>query len=96
MTNKLSKITSDAIANVKAFLSTRKMAYHQVFNKESVFTPVVLADLAKFCRANTSTFHENDRMHAVLEGRREVFLRIQQHLNLSEDELWEIYGRGNR
>lgn len=75
----------------KAFLSTRKMAYAQVFNKESVFTPVVLNDLAKFCRANESTFHTDDRLHAIMEGRREVFLRIQKHLNLSDDELWQIY-----
>jgi len=88
------KIITEALARAKAFLSTRKMAYHQVFNRSSVFTPVVLADLAKFCRANETTFHTDDRMHAVLEGRREVFLRIQQHLNLSDDELWDIYGRG--
>lgn len=80
-----------AVESAKAFLTNRKMAYHQVFNKENQFTKVVLNDLAKFCRANKSTFHTDDRMHAVLEGRREVFLRIQQHLNLSEDELWQIY-----
>jgi hypothetical protein len=55
----------------------------------------VLNDLAAFCRANKSTFHEDPRAHAVLEGRREVWLRIQQHLQLDEDALWKIYGNQN-
>ena len=43
----------------------------------------VLADLARFCRANESTFHPDPRVHAVLEGRREVWLRIQKYLRLT-------------
>lgn len=87
-------IKNDMIEKAKSFLRGRKFAYHQVFNPENLYTKEVLADLAKFCRANKSTFHTDDRVHAVLEGRREVFLRIQQHLNLSEDELWDLIGRG--
>lgn len=90
----IKKLTSEALEKAKLFVRGRKHAYQLVFNKESLYTKHVLADLAKFCRANTTTFHSDDRMHAVLEGRREVFLRIQQHLNLSEDELWDLYGRG--
>jgi hypothetical protein len=90
----LKNLTKEAIEKAKVFIKGRKFAYHQVFNKENQYTKVVLEDLSKFCRANTSTFHQDDRMHAVLEGRREVFLRIQQHLNLSDDELWDLYGRG--
>jgi hypothetical protein len=40
-----------------------------------------LLDLAEFCRANESCFHEDPRMHAALEGRREVWLRIQEHIH---------------
>jgi len=29
-----------------------------------------------------------------LDGRREVWLRIQQHLQLSEDALWKLYHKG--
>lgn len=53
--------------------------------------PRALADLASFCRANETCFHEDARKHAVLEGRREVWLRIQQHLNLTGEELMAIY-----
>jgi hypothetical protein len=42
-------------------------------------------------RAQESTFHENERAHAVAEGRREVWLRIQHHLKLTPDQLWELY-----
>lgn len=56
----------------------------------------VLRDLARFCRANKSTFHENERVHALAEGRREVWLRIANHLNMSPDELWRLYsGEGD-
>lgn len=48
-------------------------------------------DLARFCRADQSTFHADARVHAVLEGRREVWLRIQEHLRLSDEELFTLY-----
>jgi hypothetical protein len=51
----------------------------------------VLKDLAKFCRAHESTFHKDPRAHAVMEGRREVWLRIQNQLNLTDEELWALY-----
>src|SRR5512146_1060172 len=43
---------------------------------------MVLADLARFCRANEPCFMKDDRYHALLEGRREVWLRIQNELKL--------------
>ena len=68
------------------------MAYVQTFNPELVANRVVLADLAKFCRADRSTFHADPRVHAALEGRREVWLRIQEHLNLTPEQLAQLYG----
>lgn len=71
------------------FLRFRKRDYQNTFA-----TPAgarVLVDLAKFCRADDSCFHEDPRLHAVLEGRREVWLRIQKHLNLTPDALYGIY-----
>jgi hypothetical protein len=52
----------------------------------------VLRDLAKFCRAHKTTFATDARAHAVAEGRREVWLRIQAHIRLNEDELWRLHG----
>lgn len=51
----------------------------------------VMRDLAKFCRANETTFHSNDRVHCLAEGRREVWLRIANHLRMPPDELWKLY-----
>ncbi|SRR5258706_10585305 len=61
----------------------------------------VLMDLAKFCRATQTcivtpgggdvrTPIDKDRT-LVLEGRREVWLHIQQYLNLTPEELHHIY-----
>lgn len=71
------------------FLRWRKRAYQLAFPNPT--KNEVLKDLAKFCRAKKSCFHENDRLHAIAEGRREVWLRIQDHLNLQPDQLYEIY-----
>lgn len=76
------------------FLTKRRNAYIA-----ALITPagdVVLKDLAKFCRANRTTFTDNDRITALLEGRREVWLRIAHHLNLDEDALWKLYGEGDK
>lgn len=73
-------------------LATRKLAYQRVFLKKGADTDKVLSDLAKFCRASTTTFHADQRLSDVLLGRREVWLRIAQHLQLTEDQLWTLYG----
>lgn len=48
----------------------------------------VLIDLAEFCRASETTFHKDARLHALLEGRREVFLRIVNFLNLTAEQIY--------
>lgn len=78
------------IEQAKDFLSRRRNAYCRTFL--NVHGDEVLKDLAKFCRANESTFHPDARAHAVAEGRREVWLRIQKHLQLSDEQLWMLYG----
>lgn len=67
------------------------IAYNKVFDYKSPFTKEVLKDLAKFCRAHETTYHPDPRIHAVLEGRREVWLRIQEHLNLTIDQIYELH-----
>lgn len=47
----------------------------------------VLADLARFCRADQPCWSEDARHHARLEGRREVWLRIQEQLKLQTEDL---------
>lgn len=86
-------MTPELKERLKGLLLTRSQTYKRVFSG-----PVgerVLRDLAKFCRAHESTVQEDSHLSAVAEGRREVWLRIQQHMNMSQEELWNLtYGRG--
>lgn len=72
------------------FLVNRKRSYQLVFRSPA--GREVLRDLAKFCRANQSTFHADARAAAALDGRREVYLRILQHLKLTPEELYDTFG----
>lgn len=76
----------------KRYLVERQGCYKRVLNPESRDVQEVLKDLAKFCRAHKTTFNPDSRAHAAIEGRREVWLRIQSHLNLSDDQLWNLMG----
>lgn len=75
--------------DAETLLKDRKSAYTLTFGDEP--GQAVLQDLAKFCRANESCFHADQRLHALMEGRREVWLRIQQHLNLTDKELFSLF-----
>ena len=70
-------------------LRLRKRGYQLAFSSQK--ENAVLKDLAQFCRADESCFHADARLHAVAEGRREVYLRIMQHLNKEPDELYALY-----
>ena len=85
---------SQVLERAKQFLTFRKLAYTRVFDLSNRDAQMVLEDLAKFCRAHESTFHADERVAGRLDGRREVWLRIQQHLQLSEDALWKLYHKG--
>lgn len=81
----------EKLSEAKKIFRCRSMAYQRVFDRENVFTKDVLKDLAKFCRANDSTFNKDPRIQANLDGRREVFLRIQNYLNLSQEEIYKLH-----
>lgn len=74
-------------------LRDRQAAYQRAFAGRGTAGDValVMADLARFCRAGHSTFHADARTHALLEGRREVWLRIRDQLDLRLDELIAKY-----
>ena len=77
---------------VKAFVQSRKTAYQQVFEGDgNVASKAVLSDLERFCRHSESCFNADPRIHALLEGRREVVLRIKDFLTLPVEELCRKY-----
>lgn len=66
----------------------RKRAYQRLFEGEDA--QIVLDDLKRFCRANIPTFTEDDpngRVSAFKEGRRDVWLRIDKWMTLTDAEL---------
>ena len=65
-------------------LQDRKRGY------ESISTEALI-DLAMFCRADETCFHSDPRIHAVLEGRREVWIRIKQFLTMEPEQLAAIF-----
>lgn len=77
-------------------LRDRKTAYCQIFSTGDIAVTAVMRDLQQFCRAKTSTFHIDQRAHALLEGRREVWLRIDDYLTLTVDELYAKYAEGEK
>lgn len=86
--------TSKAIQAAREFLFGRQKAYQRTFMLENRDSAAVLDDLAKFCRAHETTFHTDDRIASLMEGRREVWLRIQQHIQLTDEQLWKLYHKG--
>ena len=77
------------IDRIRDFLTTRAQAYKRTFRGAS--GERVLNDLAHFCRAHSSTFNPDPRMEGILQGRREVWLRIAAHMNMTEKELWSHF-----
>jgi len=78
----------------------RGRAYKQTFNADdgTLHRPaqIVLADLRRFCYHNRSTIKVSQAgtvdplAMAVAEGRREVFMRIVEFLNLDEGAIGQL------
>jgi len=69
-------------------LLERQSAYKRTFG--GPLAAHILEDLADFCHFNEAGYHPDRRMTDVLIGRREVFLRIVQNLELSPDDMFEL------
>lgn len=80
------------IERALAYLTGRRASYQMTFPKTGRENNPVLADLAVFCRANESCAIPGDEKRTwMLMGRHEVWLRIQQHLNLTPEQLFALY-----
>ncbi len=77
---------------LKTDLGALQRAYALVFGRTSeerdTAVAIVLRDLATEGFAHHSTFDPDPRTHARNEGRRDIWLRIQELRNISTDELW--------
>lgn len=76
------------------FLKNRSRAYQLAFGSPA--GQEVLRDLVRFCRGVETCVVPGDRDKTfVLEGRREVLLRIAQHVNMKVEDLFALYSGGN-
>lgn len=77
------------ISKISTLLRPRAKAYRNTFNNPE--GRKVLADLRRFCRATTPTADVNNvQTTYLLEGRREVWLRIQAHLNMTDEQVLNL------
>lgn len=77
--------------NETSAVDARRRAYQSTFAGEPAKT--VLLDLAQFCGAMNSSFRHDALEMAFREGRREVYLRIMAHMNLTENDLFDMARR---
>lgn len=80
------------MAETLTFLGLRKKSYQSIFGPSGAIGSDAMKDLAKFCYAAKSTAVPNRDLSMVLQGRREVWLRISEHLHLEPEELSTLYG----
>jgi len=80
-------------------LFKRRQSYRRLFldgdGKAHPTAEVVLADLKRFCRADTSTAVVSPVSKAIdplamAEGRREVWNRIQSYLHMADREITQL------
>lgn len=83
---------AEKVKQAQDILVARQLAYSQTFAEDNQAAQRVLRDLAKFCRAHKSTFDPDPRIAAMLDGRREVFLRILKYTQLSTTDLFKTQG----
>jgi hypothetical protein len=86
-------------ARTLTFLEERKRSYLwgvRALTQKLRPTPdadMMLADLARFCRATEDTLGTTTEGTYILIGRRQVFLRLTQHLNLTPAQLFDLYAK---
>lgn len=89
----IDRLTNAVKNELRKLAILRARHYRATFKPEGVIDrdrEVVLADLRDFCFANQTTFHADALVAARRQGRREVWLRITQHLNLDEERVQKL------
>jgi hypothetical protein len=75
--------------NLNPFVRYRQSAYRKTFDNPE--GRKVLADLRRFCRATQPSADVNNvNTTFLLEGRREVWCRIMAHLQLTDEDVYNL------
>lgn len=78
-----------------ARLREKKKSYQSLFGPKGLLESEAMMDLAWFCYAFRTTKEPGTDM-LINEGRRQVWMRIQEYLNLEPDEIVQLYGAAIR
>ncbi len=65
-------------------LSDVQLAYKRI-------PPLVLMDLVHKCFAGTTTFDPDPRVHALNEGKRQVWLHMNTMIGLTQEQITRLY-----
>lgn len=65
-----------------------KNAYRAL--QETTHGQIVLRDLAKTCKAASSSFDKDPHQHSYNAGKRSIWLRIQNMINIPDREVYEM------
>ena len=79
------------VENTLLFLRDRKTAYQLKFGAKDGATRLIMKDLAQFCHWQQGAFHTNPRITDRLLGRQDVLRRINEHLGLTDRQLFALY-----
>lgn len=82
-----------ALNTLRRMAIMRARSYRRTFMIEGSINrdaEIVLADLREFSCGNATTFSPDPYVAARRQGRREVWLRITQHLNLDEARVQQL------
>lgn len=75
-------------------LREKKKSYETILGPNGVVGHDSMRDLAWFCFAYETTNVIGDRDQSLInEGRRQVWLRLQEYLHLTPEDLVLLYGR---
>ena len=91
----MDELTRRAMEGLRGMIAGRKaQAWQRLMlgdgNKPTRDAEIVLGDLRRFCRAQSSTFDPDPYISARLQGRRDAWLRIAEFLNLSEAQVRQL------
>lgn len=73
------------------FLGLRKKSYQSIFGATGAAGSDAMKDLARFCFAFDTCTDPDQNLTLVKSARRDVWLRIEQHLHLQPEELAALY-----
>jgi hypothetical protein len=88
--NMLRRLTLVRAASFKRVFAIDAAAADPAAKLRARDVEIVLADLRDFGFAQKSTFHVDPQEAARRQGRREMWLRISQHLNLNEERVQQL------